>query len=556
LSIPIDLFESYIPEEELIDGENLYDLHAIKSFQWIGENLVSLSIQGDLVYEVELKTSKTLFQRVTCECKKYHTNKICAHIACSLFYYRAKLWRNSPNVADQSVAKRKQIRIKLDRIIDKITPEELSVFVRSYAKQDKNFALALKIRFLSKMSEEIDDESIYKVVLDQIIKPRNTKDFKYSAKDINTFKRTISEFYDQLQDKFSLQYYKQAFAILSVCLEKIYYLLAWQSAADKRIEEFRIKGLENITYLLKSDVSPEIRNDIFLFLKSLFCKSFFQVYSKPSSYLDILFRLAVEQERMDELLSDLKSKYAHENTSERSKLTLAVYIVLLENLLKQEEYNWILKESFEFNLKVIQALLARKQAKTAERLIKLNEKFRTRNTALLIDSWIQLFELKGKKSNIVKLALTRFKSTGKSHYYIKAKNVKLPAWENIKSKLESELHAELLLNEDKTIYRFYSLENEYHKMRDLIISQQDFEAMISYCHELLNLDELTFMQFITVIIDNEIENHAGNHLNTKISHFLQLLSRFEAYKIRRKIIFHIEKKYKYRSSLMKELSQF
>ena len=169
---------------------------------------------------------------------------------------------------------RRNRKIQLKEVLADIKAEELKNFILNYAKNDKGFELALKSHFISRIQVD-DQDTKYKRILGEIIKPKSSSNNKISQKGRKIFGVILIDFTYQMSDLLSKDNYTEAFYIIKNSLDKIAYAQTQFDLKDKTIEKARLTLLDGLQIILNYEIAPRFRQIVESDLLELVFKSYY-----------------------------------------------------------------------------------------------------------------------------------------------------------------------------------------------------------------------------------------------------------------------------------------
>ena len=88
MNFPLKNIELHLEETALLIGEKLFEKGKVEGLHETERNLWLAEVERN---EVEVQISPGKVKAITCECNVFKTNKICGHIAATLFALRKLL---------------------------------------------------------------------------------------------------------------------------------------------------------------------------------------------------------------------------------------------------------------------------------------------------------------------------------------------------------------------------------------------------------------------------------------------------------------------------------
>ncbi|MFN0016108.1 MAG: hypothetical protein ACKVU2_16315 [Saprospiraceae bacterium] len=241
--------------QELILAGAVRDLQEVERHFWVAK-----VTDEDFQFEVETIITPLKIKAFTCECWGEGRRLMCAHIAAALFKIRQFL--EQKNEARQAKAEAEQReksgKLSVQNILDTISADELSAFVRDYARRDRDFALALKTRFAAVFTS---NDNPYLLVLEAAL-PRNADSRILLASEFRRLSKALDNLEAQAAAAASGGNSKQVLQIASAILLATSPLLAKSPEARRdKILRYCQSVFRHLTQLPQEHLSPELREN-------------------------------------------------------------------------------------------------------------------------------------------------------------------------------------------------------------------------------------------------------------------------------------------------------
>lgn len=214
----------------------------------------------DFQYEVETIITPHKIKAFTCECWGEGRRLMCAHIAAALFKIRQFLEQKTEarQAKAETEQREKSGRLSVQNILDTISPDELSAFVRDYTRRDRDFALALKTRFAAIFTS---NDNPFLLVLEAAL-PRNATSRALLTNEYRRVSKALDDLETQAAIAASEGNSTQVLQITSAVLQ------ATSPMFDKAPEARREKLVRyceavfrHLTQLPQEYLSPELREN-------------------------------------------------------------------------------------------------------------------------------------------------------------------------------------------------------------------------------------------------------------------------------------------------------
>lgn len=227
MHFPLAQIENYLDDELLIAGELLLEQQQVGSPTEIERHLWLVRVQDGAELEVEVRISPSKVLMAACECETFRRQGACAHYAAALLVLRRHLAQRAEEKKRQQLPKSSSGRSSsIDQILAHASPEELTTFVRAYARHNRQFAIALKSRFLTVVPDE-DHKAKSAELLDSIIAEARKADRSFSVRGLRKVLQVAEDMLEQAQHSLSRQHFADARDVSLGLIEKLTPLLRY-----------------------------------------------------------------------------------------------------------------------------------------------------------------------------------------------------------------------------------------------------------------------------------------------------------------------------------------
>lgn len=551
-NLELELEESHlVVGEKLLDEGRLTRLFESERHLWVAE--------VDQ-FEVEIQISPSRVRAFSCDCNIFRQEKMCGHVAASLLALRHKRTElPEENASPKPKTPAVYQKLTISSILDSVAEEELATFVRHYAQTNRNFALALKTHFASKVPISESREK-YIQLLDSALALSKKNDGRISSPAAHQLLKVIKELVGQAEDAFALEHYAECWAILAALLEKIPPVLR---KIDAEIEPFRSHLLSvfvKLEQLVSMSIPPALRDEIWQFLQSEFSRPAYRLNDLSAPFLDFLLLLASDAEKAESLLQSIDNELIkHHLTDANRQLLLKTKILLLQKpeLAKQaDEFTLECLSSDEKMLLVNNTASAHGLLPAIRPLVEkglrftYNEEVRTK----LEESLLQIAQGHGDQDTIVQLSRKQLLETGDIVFYEKCKMHFEGDWYAFVQQVLAELIQQPRFNRNlKTIATILGREGRFDELLKLLHNQQSLDLVLEFDYFLLK----NHREELYTLYDHLLKTYLSNHLGIKAAQQLQKilnhLQQSGASGLVEKLSASIRKAYPRRSLLFEEL---
>lgn len=573
MNFEIKNIETFFPEKVVEQAEALLQEGLVQSIVYlekriwtmkVGENYEEL--KSGNAFEVEIQMSGKKVKKGTCDCDFYQQNlsaknNHCQHIVAGLFALRKHL-------LEIELEKQKAIRVTPSKhkrlttvsVLNSVDPEALKNFVRAYARTDKKFALSLKARFAHAVEVENDKEKYLQLLQATFSSVTTTKDkIKYNS--LQQVQLVVNDILDHVDDAIALEHYSEASDILQAIIIKL-------SPNIKRAEnhEDRILDLLNTAFsflknLIKKDLPPELKREIWQFCFEKFDGREHKKYGTNTHFLSFLLELTTEKKDADSLLEKINIELTNTFDKKKKGVLLLFKMKLVEQFEKTS-----LAAFIEENLEESDVLLAaiknavNQQNYTDAKQLALKGLEMQKNVTVRneLDDVLLNIALKTQQiQDITIYARKRFLVTYEFHFYQILKNTISKGWKkevkNILNLIEEQPFSPQKKN---TFAKIFAEEKMYKELIEFIKKNRSLDLLEKYDVELIDGFKQDIFDLYEDLLNGYLRNHLGRQTSVKIRDTFYHLKNIGAKKLVYKLAKQYRKEYPERHTLMEELGMF
>ncbi len=527
-------------------------------FQGENNNWNAIINSGKNNFEVEAKIKSGNITMISCDCEKNSLDSPCVHSSILLIQLR----RDSLQEKKATPEKRKthSTKIKISHLLDKVEKENLKHFILQYAKKNRTFANELKA-FLSPAVAESIDSSYYTQLVHSAMRLSRKKDNDISAKGAAHVRIIMEELWLQSEDKIASKKYTESTAILKALSTQIPIVIGKVLKPEPFILLFE-KTLAAFANFPKTIVSPDLVDDIFLFLNNELPVNPIMENRLDKVYLETLLVLAYTQDKKTKLKETIETIKSNGNKwGKKAYLNL----ILFELMIAQQEgnkllFNTILKEHLSHPDILFHALKDAAEQKRWDQVKKfadvgLEQNFNSSLNQVLQQYLYQVALETNHLEDAEKYGEILFLLTYDIQYLDQL-------LDNIKPN-KQKVYLEKLIN---------TIENEgFHTLQkdavaDIYLRLEDIDALITYIKKIKSLDLLNKIMPLLLtehskqvkktylfLIKDYLAYHLGPVPTQKVRMILLRLRKSGAHDIVHYITDHLMKEFPERAALQEEL---
>lgn len=551
--------ESHIGEDALIEGGNLLEAGAIANLFELEKHLWLATVEG---YEVELKVSPSKVLGGTCECDRFAEDGMCEHLAAVMMALRRKQQAKKQKQEKDRKETQGSRKLTTGIVLDNVSLEELSEFVRDYAKANRNFAIALKARFASTVSE-IDSKEKYLQLLDSTIKAVRKPDRSISTRGSQRLIKVLEELHQQAGQAFLERDFIELAFICQSIIEKITPVLKKAKGKQRELKQDVARAFDNLHRLLDKGPAPTLLHSLWKYCLEEYNKLVYRTNGIDLSFFKLMVQLAEEpaqQETLLEALNDYMEKYQEEGRSVAP--LLLIELSALERAGRQEEARRLMESNLmqpDVLLYAIQQAIAKGQIPRVKALAITGLRFELppEVKARLEEMLLKLAEDDGEKQEINRYALRRFLDTQDFAYFEKARRAAGDDWpQQVEDTLAYFQQLPYAPSRRNTIARILAEEGLHERLMNYAEEVQSLDLLQEFSPHLITGHRERLLELYRKLLTDFLRNHLGRKTSQRIREALQRLHEIGAGNLAVLLVEEFRSQYPERHSLMEELALF
>ena len=295
LPFPLADLESQLPDGDRLAGEGLLDAGRVGVLVETERHLWTARVAD---HEPEVQLTPSRVRALSCGCAAFRERGSCAHVAALLLRVRAN--RPAPKPNPSAGPK----RLSIPAILQLADREELTNFLRDYAKRDKGFALALKARFAARVDLD-DNREKYHQLIDGTLRTARKAGGTYSPRALKKTFPVLRELLGQADDAMARDSFADATDLLTAFIPRISQLLPRVPELEEALRELVSAAFARLSQLLERFPAPTLREILWRFGIEEIGKSRYRRGGVLEPLFALLLRLADEGEKRDALMAVL-----------------------------------------------------------------------------------------------------------------------------------------------------------------------------------------------------------------------------------------------------------
>ena len=437
MKFPIQNIEANLNENILLIGETILDRSRPDVVKLDGNLWISNIDQ----FEIEVQLVADKVRAYSCECPSFDESGVCGHIAAVLFVLRRKLTATREEVKKKR--KKSSQNLSVNQILRATPPDELQAFIRQYARKNRLFGIALKVRFAAGIPYD-DNETKYNELLDTVFKHLTSRQDTISAQGVRHLSGFVEMLNNQADDAIALQHYTEAYDLLNVLISRLLNIIRKCPQNIEELSRSTAKTCDKLKLLAGKELSPDMKSQVWEFAKSKFHKRAARQLGIAGSLLGIALGLSDERGKMTQLLQAVGTEFKKQHSIEH-KLELANCVIpfLPASSASQHVFEGIIREQTDYLLLMRLSEMLMLSSMPKESMLAANQAF---EAGLPVDLHFSLrktmltaSEQLNSPDDIFENSLWLFHETGSSEYYKSCQSVITDVSNDRIAKVENEI---------------------------------------------------------------------------------------------------------------------
>ncbi len=560
MNFPLQKLEAHLDEESLIGGENLLEQGAVGRLFELEKHLWLANVEG---YEVEVQISPSKVTGGTCECAEFLEKGLCRHLAAVLLKLRRKQQaRKEKREKAQKAAPSSSRRLTTGIVLDNVELEELIEFVRDFARTNRNFAIALKARFASSVSE-IHGKDKYLQLLESTIGAVRKPDRSITIRGSQRLLKVLEELHQHLSQSMLEADFVEAANIAWSIIEKVTPIIRKARDKQQELTGHVRNAFESLRQMVDRKPAPSLLKDIWAHALNEHHKIAYRSTGVDLQFFKLMVQLAQDEtqmEQLEEAILQHREKYRSEK-----RPTAPLLLIELSALEKRGETEDA-RQLMERNLmepEVLQYAIQQAQRKGKTPRVKalaitgLRLRPPAEEKEKLEELLLQLSEKSGEQEDINHYARQRFLDTFDFSYYQKAKRAADSRWdEQVDEMLRQLRQLPYSPRRRDTIARMYAEEGRYGQLMNYAEEVKSLDLLQQFSRYLIGPERERLYALYRQLLGDFLKSHLGRKTSQRAREALAHLYQIGADDLAGQMIEEIRANYPERHSLMDELTLF
>jgi len=573
MNFEIKNIESYLPPDKLETASDLIQNDLVQSIKSLEKNLWTAQVsesfeafQKNEFFETEIQLKGKKVKAFTCECDffqshKKEKNNICKHIVASLFGLRKHLLKKElenqkAKVSTPGVHK----KLTTISVLNSVNPEALKNFVRSYARTDKKFAIALKARFAYAVQVENEKDKYLQLLSSTFNSVKTPKD-KINYHAISQIKSVVLDILEQVEDTIALEHFAEASLMLEALIIKIAPNIKRAERHEEKMINLLSKSIDRLKKLITLDIPQELKKDIWKFCLLQTDSREHKKYQTQHHFFELLLELTETNDAADIFIKKIDEQLQFVFEKKKKGELLLIKMKLLEKFENANLNDFILENlnESEVLLAAIQNAIKSENFIDAKRLslqgLENQKSVIVRNE---IENALLSISLKTQQTrDIVIYSRRRFLVTYQVDYFNTLKENYSGEWnaevDNLLSSIKKQPYTP---NKKETIANLLGTENRNLELLNYIKKIRSLDLLQKYDTQLMDDFRKEVFVLYEDFLESYLRNHLGRQTSVKIKEIFYHLKKIGAGKLVGKLTRQYREQYPERHTLIEELGNF
>jgi hypothetical protein len=510
VNFPLSDLELNIEDDVVAEAELLLP----PALQELEKNLWISHFDAEIETEIQLTGVKV--KQFTCTCAVFKKHTVCPHIAASLLALLKKKQILMEAKTVKKIIAQKAVetptKLTIPHILKRTDPAQLIEFIADYARNDKQFALALKTRFTADLSSGNFAEH-YKTLIDNTLKAAKNPQGKLTPKGWAQFFTMLDELRQKADTHFKNGELSKSVDILKLTMPLLHRYLRAYDAPKVKLEKRQLQMVEILRGYSQVLVSPELADQIWDFVANEFSNNAKYPFTIP--LFDWLLAYADTKLRVDRVVEILDNQVvATRGQFDIQDRLLTQKIQVLQKSGRVDEASSMILGSaqnpevlffaVQNSIETGEFVLAKNLCQNGLTIFKNNSPVIEQIDEFLLSIAQKEFDTEG----VLIYAEKRFLSSLQMAYFNLLKRYRMP---NVKLNkiIQNVENQQYRIEKRDALAAIYFNEQQYDKLNELIENIQSFELLRRYGVDLWAIDKARCIDVHKKIMYEYLYSHLG-----------------------------------------------
>lgn len=314
MEIPLSHFEEYIDEPILKRGLSYFKNGFVHKPAEIRPGDYEAVVEGSEEYTVKLSIRNRVITEYSCDCP-YEMGPVCKHVAAVIFYLEQEelgLTQNTKKASSKKAkassskpSKRKTLAQQVDELLDKVTLDELTLFVREHATKNAQFRDLLLASFAQYNPNE--SKAIYAKQVKALIKVARGKYGLIDSSGAKYISKKISPMLSLAERYLSQGNHQSAFFICTAIMDELISALLCADDREGVLGNAIYAAYDTLSAIASEEPSEAIRRQILKYCFTSFDKRTFAGWDWHIGLLQLAACILDTEDEVEEIFKRINS---------------------------------------------------------------------------------------------------------------------------------------------------------------------------------------------------------------------------------------------------------
>ena len=314
MEIPLSHFEEYIDEPILKRGLSYFKNGFVHKPAEIRPGDYEAVVEGSEEYTVKLSIRNRVITEYSCDCP-YEMGPVCKHVAAVIFYLEQEelgLTQNTKKASSKKAkassskpSKRKTLAQQVDELLDKVTLDELTLFVREHATKNAQFRDLLLASFAQYNPNE--SKAIYAKQVKALIKVARGKYGLIDSSGAKYISKEISPLLSLAERYLSQGNHQSAFFICTAIMDELISALLCADDREGVLGNAIYAAYDTLSAIASEEPSEAIRRQILKYCFTSFDKRTFAGWDWHIGLLQLAACILDTEDEVEEIFKRINS---------------------------------------------------------------------------------------------------------------------------------------------------------------------------------------------------------------------------------------------------------
>ncbi len=574
MKIPLTEFEQIIDETILKRGLQYFKKGLVNEPEEIAPGEYEAIVEGTDEYLVELTINNHIITQHACSCP-YDKGPVCKHVVAVIFSLlksgldmtrkaKKSVGDKRGDTSEKKSKKKKSLAGQIDEVLEKISHDDLKVYVKEVLTRDRSF----RELFLANFAYLVipDSKELYAKQIQSVLKSAEGRHGYIEYSDLSNVSGFVFGLVERAEQLVGTSNYQTAMYIACAVLENMSDALKYVDDSSGDFSGCVESSIEVLIDISEKSLPEELRIALFNYCVKCFKSDIFKGYDWHFSMLSIatsLVKTADEIKLTHQLIDSIKpsdDKWDwNYDQARKIKLELIRRTENEESAIRYMEQNISLGQ---FRKELIESAMSKKDYRKVISLSEEGIAQDEKDKPGLADDWrnylIQVYIILDDIPNIVKLSHHMFLYSRRDlnrYFNLLKLYIKQEEWDGFVNQLVQSITKQNRFVDYSTIAQIYIWEEKWDRLFEIVRKNGSLQWIDTYEKYLIKdyINEISEMYQIALL--KYMTNNMGRDHYQTLCRYLRKMIKLGARDKVNYIIQQLKSLYPKRKALMEELSK-